>query len=115
MSISVAATANIRPRQPVGDLFCSTKTITLDSVYVAGGEPATAVSFGLSRIYRAENPVITTSTGAAAPVVAIRPLIQTNGSMLLKVMVAADGESDLVEAGAIDLSGLVAVVTVYGI
>lgn len=115
MSVTVTTPAGLPLYDAVGTKFRASRTITLDSVYVSGGEPVPASKFGLRKIHLAEAPVITVSTGAAASVYGVRPLVQTDGSLLLKVMVAADGESDLVEAGAIDLSGLTIVLTVAGI
>lgn len=115
MAISASTPAGLPLYDAVGTLFAATRTITFDSSYVTGGEPMAASLFGLSHIRRVDMPVITTSTGAAAPVIHIRPIVSAAGTVLLKVMWTVDGESDLAEvASTTNLAGLVAVITAYG-
>ncbi len=107
MAVAVAATTYAGAKHSVGDLFSATRTITFDNAHPTGGEPVTAAQFGLTRIRRAE-PVIVTVPGATGIVVI--PLVQADGSILLKAMTAA-----LVEvANGSDQSALICQVTVHG-
>ncbi len=115
MATTSTKPANLNLYEAAGSFFAATRTVTIGA-YTTGGVSMPASQFNLRLIRRVEAPVITTSTGAAAPVYSIRPLVAAAGTVLLKVMVAADGESDLVEAAnALDLSGLVAVITAHGV
>ncbi len=107
MAVAVAATTYAGAKHSVGDLFSATRTITFDNSYVTGGEPVTAAQFGMTRIRRAE-PVIVTVPGSTGIVVV--PVVQANGSVLLKAMTAAIVEV----ASESDQSALICQVTVHG-
>ncbi len=114
MATTATKPSGLNLYEAVGSFFAATRTVTIGA-YTTGGVSMPASQFGLARIRRVEAPVITTSTGAAAPVVSIRPLVAAAGTVLLKVMWTVDGESDLVEVtNTTDLSGLVAVITAHG-
>lgn len=118
MSVTTSKPAGLPLYDSIGSLFRSTRQVTLDASYATGGEPVTAAAFGLRRILSVDMPTIIAATGGVAPkVVRISPLVQTDGSILLNVRVLAEGTPNTVvqATAADDLSGLVCIVTVYGL
>lgn len=120
MAVTVAAVAygNFKVKRiTAGHLESWQKTVTMDSSYLTGGEPVTAAQMGLSRIIRAYSPIILTSTGAVgAFVTRIVPIIQTNGSLLLRAHrhTSVSDPTVIEVANTADLSGVSMLLTVEG-
>lgn len=107
MAASAAAITGVK-RQTAGQLFSVVRRVTFDDSYVTGGEPVTAASFGLSRIVRIGNTTL--RAGFASGFAHVDPLIQTDGSLLVRLRAAAGTQ---VSNGA-DASTVVADITVEG-
>lgn len=108
MAVSTAAVTGIKPNL-IGSRKQVTRRVAFDDSYVTGGEPVAASAFGLRRILRASGPAIIVS-GFAAGFAHVDPLVQTDGSLLLRVRAAAGTQI----ASAADASTVVADVTVEG-
>ncbi len=106
MSVTAAAISGVK-RQNAGQLFSVTRRITGDNSYVTGGEPVTAAMFGLSEIVRVSNCTLRAGIAVAAHV---DPLVQTDGSILLFMRVAAGTQV----ASEADTSSVVVDLTVEG-
>ncbi len=107
MAVSSAAVSGIKPNF-VGNRKQVTRRVTFDDSYVTGGEPLAASAFSLKRITRAVGVVLV--SGFAAGFAHVDPLVQTDGSLLLRLRAAA-GTQVASEANA---STVVADVTVEG-
>lgn len=110
MAATVAAVAygnyKVKPEN-VGSLRQTQRSITFDS-YTTSGEPITAAQFGMKRIVKVANVVL--RAGFAAGYAHVDPLIQTDGSMLVRLRAAAGTES----ASGAGSAAVVAHVTVAG-
>ncbi len=106
MAVSAAAISGVK-RHNAGALFSVTRRITGDALYVTGGEPVAASLFGLSKIVRVSN---CTLRAGIAVVAHVDPLVQTDGSILLFMRVAAGTQV----ASEADMSTVVVDLTVEG-
>lgn len=106
MAVTSAAIAGVR-RNNAGSLMEVTRLITFDAAYVTGGEPLAASAFGLSQIKQARAQLV---GGFAAGFAHVDPLVQTDGSLLLRLRAAAGTEV----ANAADASTVTARVVVEG-
>lgn len=69
-----------------GNLFETTRTVTGDSSYPTGGWAITAAQLGLARVVKV---VEARSTVPGTTAIVAVPLVQTDGSILLKAMTSA--------------------------
>lgn len=90
-----------------GKYFERTRLVTFDNAYVTAGEPVAASSFRLHQIKQARAQII---AGFAAGFAHVDALVQTDGSLLLRLR-AADGTE---VANAADASTVTARVIVQG-
>lgn len=86
MAVSTASISTAR-RESVGRNERVVRRVTFDSAYVTGGEPVPASAFGLKRIRLAYQPQIV--SGFAAGFAHCDALVQTDGSLLLRLRAAA--------------------------
>lgn len=99
---ATAATVAGTKRQYVGQLISVVRRITLDNAYVTGGEPVTAAQLGLHRVRRIVNVVLEAGIAVAAHV---DPLIQTDGSVKIRLRTAAGAEvASLADASTVVIS-----------
>lgn len=107
MAVTVATVPKVK-RQFVGSRIQTTRNITFDSSYLTGGEPVSAAQMGLNRVRLALQATIT--SGFSAAFAHCDPLVQADGSMLLRLRAAAGTEVP----NATDASTVVVRVTVEG-
>lgn len=107
MAVSAAAISGVK-RNTAGSRTQVTRRVTFDSLYVTGGEPLAASAFGLTRIQHVYTPIL--RSGFTADIANVDPLIQTDGSLLLRVRAGAGTQA----ASEADLSSLVVDLTVEG-
>lgn len=107
MAVAITQPTYASLKDSRGNHFQTTRTVTGDTSYPTGGWPITAAQLGLARVVGiAECRVIT--VGATA--IGVVPLIQTDGSILLKGATNAGVEV----ANASSQSALVVELNVYG-
>lgn len=103
---TTAAIAGVK-RNTAGALTEVTRLMTFDDSYVTGGEPIAASAFGLHQIKQARAQIL---AGFAAGFAHVDPLVQTNGSLLVRLRAAAGTEV----ANAADASTVTARIVVEG-
>ena len=107
MATSQAAVSSFRPAA----YKVTVTDVTLDTSYVTGGYVLTAANLGLTSV-KAATADITTPSSAATNAVVATPLVQTDGSVNLKVLNAAATPVEI--AGAASLAAMVVRVTAFG-
>lgn len=106
MAVTSAAIAG-RKRNTAGSYMEVVRRVTFDNSYVTGGEPLAASAFGLHQIRSARAVLV---SGFAAGFAHVDPLVQTSGSLLLRLRAAAGTEV----ANAADASTVVVDITAQG-
>lgn len=106
MAVTVAAISKVKADVTARRRVC--KTVTFDNSYPTGGEPVTAAQFGLSRVLHAMPAKIV--SGFAAGFAHCDPILQTDGSIKLRLRAAAGTEVP----DTTDASTVVCVVEVEG-
>lgn len=89
MAATVATITGVK-REFTGSYIETVRTVTFDSTYPTGGEAITAAQFGLSTIQKVVG--VTFVSGFASGFAHIDPLIQTDGSLLVRLRAAAGTE-----------------------
>ncbi len=106
MAVASAAISGTKPNV-VGNRRQVVRRVTFDDSYVTGGEPLAASAFGLHRIKRSSAVLV---SGFSADFAHVDPLVQTDGSLLLRLRAAAGTQV----ASEGDASTVVADITAEG-
>lgn len=98
MAVASAEIAGIK-RNSIGVLFGEKRRVTFDNSYVTGGKPLAASAFRLHQIKRATASIV---SGFAAGFADCDALVQTDGSLLLRLRAAAGTEvANAADAGTV--------------